>query len=632
MIAPFRPSIDGLIVTRILLALASVFLMPFALSSVIGDDKISETDRVFFENKIRPVLAKHCFACHSEASKKLGGNLFLDSRSALRKGGESGPVIVANQPNESLLIQALKHTDLEMPPDKQLPENVVNDFVNWIKRGAPDPRIPNAETSDAPKMAFEPLSADQHWSFFPRRDPVLPAVSKPNWPRDPLDQFVLRQLDLAGTRPTADAPPRVLIRRLYYDLIGLPPTFEQVESFVSDCIDNRNEAIEQVVDSLLAKPQFGERWARHWLDVARYGESNGDDGLGRNASFPNAWRYRDYVIEAFNNDTPYDRFITEQIAGDLLPSETVQQRNRQLMATGFLAIGSKPAAAMNNNFAMDVVDDQINVVSTAVMGLSVACARCHDHKHDPISTRDYYALAGIFSNTETLYGSSANEPLTAPPTDLHALQNRAKKQLPQPVRIKQTPRFPESFSAAINQLRPQFYSPLWTAPEAWKVSDNVTFTIENYAMVKDSNMQSELPSSSTSYSVAFWFKNDLSNHKRPITAYLFSRGDAGNQRIGDHLGIGGTHEKNREGRLFVFTGSQTKQTLAGPTVIPVGTWNQVVLVRDNQQLRLYLNGHPEPEFEGELPATFGDSKSYFVATRADKFAASGRQRGSVRHF
>ncbi len=169
-----------------------------------------------------------------------------------------------------------------------------------------------------------------------------------------------------------------------------------------------------MVDRLLSNEQLGVRWGRHWLDVARYGESNGDDGLGRNASFPHAWRYRDYVIDSMNADIPYDRFLKEQIAGDQLPAETAEERNRLLTATGFLAIGAKPAVAMNSNFAMDVVDDQINTVCSAVLGLSVACARCHDHKHDPISTRDYYALAGIFSSTETLWGAAGKEGLTAP--------------------------------------------------------------------------------------------------------------------------------------------------------------------------------------------------------------------------
>jgi hypothetical protein len=216
------------------------------------------------------------------------------------------------------------------------------------------------------------------------------------------------------------------VRRLYFDLTGLPPSAEEVRTFVADFAKDGQRAVERLTDALLASPHFGERWGRHWLDVARFAESNGNDGLSRNPSFPHAWRYRDYVIRAFNENVPYDRFITEQIAGDLLPADSPAQRDRQLIATGFLAIGAKPAKAMNENFEMDVVADQIGAVGSGIMGLSVACARCHDHKHDPIPTRDYYALAGIFKSTETLWGAAAHEALTAPQTPLHELQAAPK--------------------------------------------------------------------------------------------------------------------------------------------------------------------------------------------------------------
>ncbi len=607
-------------VNRILLIFTTFMLLPLALCSGLEDERISKADRDFFEQRIRPVLVQHCYACHSESATELGGKLKLDSSAGWQRGGESGPALIAGKPNQSLIITAMQHADLEMPPDRPLPESVVNDFIKWIERGAPDPRGQGNESPEAENADSAPLKRDIHWSFFPRRDPEPPDVSDPDWPRDPLDRFVQRQWSAAQLQPTDDAPPQTLVRRLYYDLIGLPPTFEQVHAFVDAYKQNRDDAVAELVDSLLAKPQFGERWGRHWLDVARYGESNGDDGLGRNASFPHAWRYRDYVIEAFNSDKPYDRFITEQIAGDLLPAKSAHQRNQQLVATAFLAIGSKPAAAMNNNFAMDVVDDQINTVSTAVLGLSVACARCHDHKHDPIPTRDYYAIAGVFNSTETLYGRSADEKLTAPPTALHALQDPSVTNQPQPVLIKSTPQFPADYPDSIAKLEPQFYSSLQTAADAWSVAAGVEFPSDGYAQVKESTLQSALAETGPSYSVAFWFKNSIGNQQRPITAYLFSRAEPGTQQTGDHLGIGGTHEKDRAGRLFVFNGSNQAKMLGGPTVIPPGTWNHVVLVREDQQIRVFLNGHSEPEFEGELPATFGESKSYFLATRADKFA------------
>lgn len=391
----------------------------FAIADQPKGKSISAEDREFFEKKIRPVLVEHCYECHSADSDELGSNLRLDHREGVLTGGESGPVVAPGRPDESLLIKALRYKGPEMPPTDPLSERVVNDFVEWVTRGAPDPR--SNEKPPAPKVEPAPAGPTL-WSLLPRGKPAVPAVSDTQWSADPLDRFVLSRIEAAGSKPGPDATPRALVRRLYYDLIGLPPTVEDASRF-EDAFERVGErAIEELVDELIERPQFGERWARHWLDVARYGESNGNDGLSRNPTFPHAWRYRDYVISAFNADMPYDRFLTEQIAGDLLPSDSPEQRDRQLVATGFLSMAAKPAKAMNNNFDMDVVADQIDVVGTGVMGLSVGCARCHDHKFDPIPTSDYYALAGIFTSTETMWGVAANEKLTAPVTDLHVLK------------------------------------------------------------------------------------------------------------------------------------------------------------------------------------------------------------------
>lgn len=379
-------------------------------------------DIAHFENKIRPILVKHCYSCHAADAKEIGGKLLLDTRDALRKGGESGSPIVPGKPDESLLLQALRYDGLQMPPDAPLPPAVIDDIVEWIKRGAADPRIamPTPETPLAEKPTTT-AQAPELWSLAPVRKPQQPAVSDTAWPRHPIDHFVLARIEAAGRKPSADASPEVLVRRLYHDLLGLPPTLEETQEFAKHFAEKREVAIERLVDQLLSSPRFGERWGRHWLDVARFGESNGNDGLGRNPTFPHAWRYRDYVISAFNDDTPYDQFLAQQIAGDLLPTSSPEERDRNLVATGFLAIGSKPAKAMNNNFDMDVVADQIDVISRGVMGLTVGCARCHDHKFDPIPTRDYYALAGIFSSSETLWGTGAYEGLSSPETDLHVL-------------------------------------------------------------------------------------------------------------------------------------------------------------------------------------------------------------------
>jgi hypothetical protein len=402
------------------IALLLLALAVFAPRAARGES-LSASDLAFFENKVRPVLVKHCYECHAADSEELGGKLRLDTREGILAGGESGPAMVAGNPDASLLVQALRYDGIEMPPDRPLPSAVINDIAKWIERGAPDPR--SAETQHEQRPA---TGRDTLWSLSPVRRPPLPDITNKSWPRQPLDRFVLARMEAEGIAPAHDADPQTLVRRLYYDLIGLPPTMQQVQQFVAAHRLHGDQAVERLVDDLLARPQFGERWGRYWLDVARYGESNGNDGLGRNPTFPHAWRYRDYVIAAFNEDLPYDRFLAEQIAGDLLPSESPEQRDRRLVATGFLAMASKPAKAMNNNFDMDVVADQIDVVGRGVMGLSVGCARCHDHKFDPIPTRDYYALAGIFTSTETMWGVAANEKLTAPVTDLHVLQAAPK--------------------------------------------------------------------------------------------------------------------------------------------------------------------------------------------------------------
>ncbi len=286
------------------------------------------------------------------------------------------------------------------------------------------------------------------------------------------------------------------------------------------------------------------------------------------------------------------------------------------MATGFLAIGAKPAAAMNKNFAMDVVDDQINAVCTAVIGLSVACARCHDHKHDPIPTRDYYALAGIFTSTETLYRSAANEKLTAPPTELHALISRLGENADR----KSTPQFSERYARAIDHLTPHLHANLDVKPVGLTVNAADAFSAKNYATVKTTNLHGSLPESGESYSISLWFKNDTPNAERPITAYLFSRAKLGDKKLlGDHLGIGGKHEPSRSGKIFVFNGNvENKKSVAGSTVIPVGTWNHAVLVREAGHVKVFLNG--VLEIDTEMEAHYGDSPAYCLANRSDKFA------------
>jgi len=370
-------------------------------------------DLAFFENRIRPVLVEHCYQCHADGVDELGGALRLDHADGFRRGGQSGAMLVSGKPDESLIIQALRYDGLEMPPEKPLPEPIIRDFEKWVRRGAVLPPQTSAPSQEA---------KSELWSLQPITNPDLPSIDHEAWPRDPIDHFALARMEAEGLTPTADADPVMLVRRLYFDLIGLPPTLEQQTAFATQYERTGPMAVTRLVDSLLSQSHFGERWGRHWMDVARYAESNGNDGLSRNPTFPHAWRYRDYVIDAFNADRPYNEFIQEQIAGDLMESDSPEVRDRRLVATGFLAMAAKPAKAMNDNFDMDVVADQIDVVGRGIMGLSVGCARCHDHKFDPVSMREYYAVAGIFTSSETMWGFAGHEKLTAPPTDLHTLK------------------------------------------------------------------------------------------------------------------------------------------------------------------------------------------------------------------
>jgi hypothetical protein len=356
----------------------------------------------FFEKSIRPVLVRECYSCHASTAAKVRGGLKLDTRDAVRKGGEDGPAVVPGDPRNSLLIKAIRHEDdhLKMPPKKKLADDVIADFERWVAMGAPDPRDGTARTSH---YEIDVEKGRQFWAFQPPKKPAPPPVQDAAWPAGDIDRFLLAGMEAKGLRPVGDADPRALLRRLTFDLTGLPPAAEDVEAFVREYAARPQEALAAAADRLLASPQYGERWGRHWLDVARYAESS---GRAANFAHPHAWRYRDYVIAAFNKDTPYDQFIREQLAGDLLPAQDDRQKAELMIATGFLAIGPKSLDENNPlQFEMDLADEQIDATFQAFQGLTVACARCHDHKFDPIPQKDYYALAGIFRGTRTCYGT-----------------------------------------------------------------------------------------------------------------------------------------------------------------------------------------------------------------------------------
>ncbi len=349
----------------------------------------------FFEARIRPALIEHCYECHAAEAKIVRGGLQLDSRSAMLKGGDSGATIVVGKPEESLLLQALKHSSLEMPPEKKLPENVIADFEKWILDGAVDPRE-EVKPSKLQPVDFE--AARSHWAFQPIGEPIPPTLAYTTWGKSPVDAFVLQRLQQEGIAPSDQADKRTLIRRATFDLIGLPPKPEEVNAFLDD---NSPQAFATVVDRLLGSSHYGERWGRHWLDLVRYATTNGAD---ENHALPNAWRYRDWVVQAIIRDLPLDQFITQQIAGDLLPvPDNEQQAGELLTATGMLVIGPKMLAEQDKEkMIIDIVDEQIDTVARTMLGLTIGCARCHDHKFDPIASKDYYSLAGIFISTRSM--------------------------------------------------------------------------------------------------------------------------------------------------------------------------------------------------------------------------------------
>ena len=380
-----------------------MLLLSGALSVVAAEPgKPSDEQLQFFEKKIRPLFVENCYVCHSEHHKEAGG-LRVDDFRAITLESKNGAAVVPGNSGKSLLIQRVAHADDSkiMPPDHRLSEQQISDLKHWIDDGAAWPPlvIPTGvdQTLDG-KLVHQELR-EKHWAWQPLQPATAPELAAEHplakWARTDVDRFIAARLHENGLQPVADANKSVLLRRLTYDLTGLPPTSDELLAF---SLDESDKAIETVVDRLLASKAFGERWGRHWLDVARYGESTGS---ARNLPYPHAWRYREYCIDSFNNDKPYNQFLQEQIAGDLLPANSVAQKREQLTATGFLALGVKDVnQRFKVRYDMDNVDEQIDTVSRSVLALTASCARCHDHKFDPISTHDYYALAGIFTSTE----------------------------------------------------------------------------------------------------------------------------------------------------------------------------------------------------------------------------------------
>ncbi len=366
----------------------------------VSAQQLTPAQTAFFESKVRPIFVNHCYKCHNAAEGKIKGGLGVDTRDGLLSGGNTGSAVVPGKVDESLIIEAVryKNTELQMPPkgEKLSPQQIA-DLEAWVKMGAPDPR-----TGGSSGGGWK-LAGGDHWAFQPVGKPVPPAVPQKDWVSTPVDAFIFAKLGEKGLKPSGPATRQTLIRRAYFDLVGLPPTPDEIRAFVEDKSPN---AFEKVVDRLLKSPHYGERWGRYWLDVARYSDTKGDARRGDPPVYPYAWTYRDYVVKAFNDDKPYDRFILEQLAADLLPAS--QKDPGILSALGFITLGDHFDGNQN-----EIVNDRIDTTTKAFLALTVACARCHDHKFDPIPTADYYSLRGVFISTT----EPKEKPLITEPKD-----------------------------------------------------------------------------------------------------------------------------------------------------------------------------------------------------------------------
>jgi len=395
--------------------ITALLLAPLALLAAGEDD-------LFFESKVRPVLIKRCYDCHS-TEKKTKGGLALDTRAGWQHGGDNGPAIIPGDLTKSLIIKAVRYLDEDfaMPPKSRLPADEVAILEEWVKRGAPDPRTGDATKAAKPKRTINLEEGRQFWAFQPVSHPSAPAVKDTAWAKDPLDRFLLAKIEAKGLKPAGDADRHTWIRRVSLDLTGLPATAEEVLAFAHD---TSPDAYAKVVDRLLASPAYGERWARHWLDLTGYADMI---GTSNEVFAEHAWRYRDYLIQAFNRDKPFDQFIKEQLAGDLMPASAPEQRAEQIVATGFLQVGDLEIVNPDKaKMEADHIDTQLIKIGGAFLGMTMGCARCHDHKFDPVGLEDYYGMAGMLRSSPSsgkmvgfgVWSTIRSVPLPESPTQL----------------------------------------------------------------------------------------------------------------------------------------------------------------------------------------------------------------------
>lgn len=387
-------------VPMVMVSLGTVYIMAGCPGTAASEPSTTAAGIAFFEAKIRPALLTHCLECHSDDSGKMDGGLALDRRAGWQVGGDSGPAMIPGDSTASLLMSAIRYESIEMPPTGKLPDAVIADFEKWIDLGAPDPRD-EAMPSGVRGGEIDWDAAAKFWAFRAPVETSAPDASDNTDADNTVDRFIAAKLGETGLKSAPLADPLVRLRRLCFDLTGLPPSTELIAAFRRDPSDQHWR---RIADRLLHTPEYAEHWGRHWLDVARYADSNGSDF---NATFHDAWRYRDFVIHSFAQDKPFDRFVVQQVAGDLMAETDRETAAENLIATGFLMLGTKMLSERDKDkLEMDVVDDMIDTVGRSLLGLTLGCARCHDHKFDPVPTEDYYALAGIFRSTQVLDGES----------------------------------------------------------------------------------------------------------------------------------------------------------------------------------------------------------------------------------
>lgn len=425
----------------------------------------------FFEKKIRPILLNECYQCHSE-DKEIKANLRLDWKGGWLKGGKSGPPIIPGQVGKSLLIQAVRHThaDLKMPPKKKLSKEQIISLESWIAMGAPDPRRSETISNEQKKLNLE--ASRKFWSFQPIKKHEIPQLNNAGWPFSNIDRFILAEQERNKISPVRQATAQTLLRRIHFDLTGLPPEPEKIDKFLQKHSMNSQAAITDLVDELLSSDDFGIRWGRHWLDVVRYADSTGG---GRTALLDQAWRYRDYVVDSFNKDKPFNQFIKEQIAGDLIQGATHEEKKEGYVATGFLLLGPTNYELQDKAILeMDIIDEQLDTIGKSFLGLTLGCARCHDHKFDPISSADYYGMAGILKSTKSVIHNNVST-WNKRSLPLSAKENELAEKLKRSI---------ESKSKTINELKTQIEE---KTPRNIKIESLAGIVLDNTRATKKGN-------------------------------------------------------------------------------------------------------------------------------------------------